>query len=187
MSKKYCLEPHNPFQCTRFPTAKFYSTWGSLEIGQVLPTTLEALKGLPHTKGYGFIKSSLVETEISNIPGNKGLLFVEGTGTRQRGDCYCWPFFGSYSKELVPGLGSKRVEKTKRVAEGVWASLSDTNDGREEGAVVEIGKWSSLATLDTIGYESRVIKSPSTSSSGYSEEKPGSELADAFKQQARSI
>jgi len=49
-------------------------------IGWILPTTLEALKGLPHTKDYGFIKSNLVASDISNILGNEGLLFVGGTG-----------------------------------------------------------------------------------------------------------
>jgi len=40
-----------------------------------------------------------------------------------------------------------------------------------------MGKWSSLAMLDVIGYEFRVIESPSTSNYSYS----GSELTDAFK------
>ena len=44
-----------------------------------------------------------------------------------------------------------------------------------------MGKWSSLVMLDVIGYEFRVIESPSTSSSSCFEEKSDSELVDAFK------
>lgn len=56
--------------------------------------------------------------------------------------------------------------------------MSDTGgSGEEEGAVVEMGEWSSLVTLDVTGYEFRVIESPSASSSSYSD----SELADAFE------
>lgn len=47
--------------------------------------------------------------------------------------------------------------------------------------VVEMGKRSSLAMLDVIGYEFRAVVSPSTNSRGCFEEKPDSELADAFK------
>lgn len=49
-----------------------------------------------------------------------------------------------------------------------------------------MGIWFSLVTLDMIGSsdfgEFRVIERPSTSSSSNTEEKPSSELADAYEQ-----
>ena len=49
-----------------------------------------------------------------------------------------------------------------------------------------MGKWFSLVTLDMIGFsvfgsEFRAIESPSTSSGSNTEEKPSSELADAYE------
>ena len=57
------------------------------------PTALEELKVLPHTKDYVFIKSSLVASDIINIPGNKGLLCIEGTGHKEKREYCCWPFY----------------------------------------------------------------------------------------------
>ena len=62
------------------PNSRMLQYLGVSGIGWILPTTLEALKGPPHTKDYGFIKSSLVASDISNIPGNERLLFIGGTG-----------------------------------------------------------------------------------------------------------
>ena len=84
------------------------------------PTTLEELKvlpHLPHTKDYGFIKSSLVASDISNILGNKGLLCIEGTGHKEKRGLLLLAFLCSHIKGLVPGLWSKRVETAEKVAE----------------------------------------------------------------------
>ena len=58
--------------------------------------------------------------------------------------------------------------------------------------IVELGKLCSLATLDIIGssgfgYEFRVLESTSIGGGGNFEVKPGSELVDAYKQQARDL
>lgn len=81
------------------------------------PTTLEELKVLPHAKDYGFIKSSLVASNISNILGNKGLLCIKGTGHKEKRGLLLLAFLCSHIKGLVPGLGSKRVETAEKVAE----------------------------------------------------------------------
>lgn len=82
-------------------------------------TTLEELKVLPHTKDYGFIKSSLVASDISNILGNKGLLCIEGTGHKEERGLLLLAFLCSHIKGLVPVLESKKVEIAEKVAEEV--------------------------------------------------------------------
>ena len=101
------------------PNNRMLQYLGVSGIGRMLLTTLEALKGLLHTKDYGFIKSSLVASDISSILGNKGLLCVEGTGHKvKRGYC-CRLLLCYHIKGLVPELGSKRVEIAEKVIEEV--------------------------------------------------------------------
>ncbi|CUS11563.1 unnamed protein product [Tuber aestivum] len=153
-------------------------------IERVLPTTAEALKEVLHTKSYCFIKPPILTSDVAKILGRTGLLFVEGEEHKMQRKLLLPAFSHAHIKALVPGFWSKGMEMTEKVAAVVRASRSSGGEG-EEGVVVEMGRWCSLATLDIIGscgfgYEFRALESASISGSSDTEEKSGSELANAY-------
>ncbi|RPA96817.1 cytochrome P450 [Choiromyces venosus 120613-1] len=154
---------------------------GAFNMERIFPTTPEMLKEVLHTKSYSFIKPPLLTKDVGNIFGTKGLLFAEGEVHKLQRKLMLPAFSHAHIKGLVPGFWSKGMEMTEKVAEVVRAS----GDGGEEGVVVEMGKWFSLATLDIIGssgfgYEFRALESASISGSDTTVENSGSELADAY-------
>ena len=86
-----------------------------------------------HTRDYSFIKSPLVANNISNVPGKKRLLFVEGSGREVRKGV---AFSHAQIKSLVPGLSLGGVGMHERVAEAAHASRSGAGGGGKEG-----GSW----------------------------------------------
>jgi len=158
---------------------------GIFNIERVFPTTPEVMKEVLHTKSYSFIKPPLLTNDIGNIIGKKGLLFAEGEEHKMQRKLLLPAFSHAHIKGLVPGFWSKGVEMTEKVAEVMRASRSGAGGNGEEGVVVEMGRWFSLVTLDIIGssgfgYEFHALESASISGSSNSEEKSGSELAEAY-------
>jgi len=158
---------------------------GIFNIERIFPTTPEVLKEVLHTKSYSFIKPPILTNDIGGILGKKGLLFTEGEEHKMQRKLLLPAFSHAHIKGLVPGFWSKGIEMTEKVAEVVRASRSGASGGGGEGVVVEMGKWFSLVTLDIIGscgfgYEFRALESASISGSSNSQEKSGSELAEAY-------
>jgi len=91
----------------------------------------------------------------------------------------------------VPGFWPKGVEMTKKVAEVVRASRTGAGSGREEGMVLEMGKWFSSAALNIIcssGFGCGFCALESAFISGSNNTGGGSSFGlGAYKQQVRGI
>jgi len=141
-------------------------------IERVFPTTPEVLKAVLYMKDYGFSKLPRVTNEIDNILGKKGLLLAKGEERKVQRKLLLPAFPHAHIKGLVSGFWPHEVEMFDNVAPV------------EEGVVVEMGEFS-LVTLNAINssslsYEFYALKSASINGSSNTEEKSGSELADAY-------
>jgi len=96
---------------------------------QLLLTMSEVLDGALHTRDYNFIKLPLVTNNISNVPGKKELLFVEGAGHEVRRGV---AFSHAQIRSLVPVLWPGGVGMPERVAEAAHVFRSGTVSGGEE-------------------------------------------------------
>jgi len=111
----------------------------------VLLTTPEVQKGVLCTRSYCFIKLPLVTNDIGNILGKKGLLLTEGGEHKVQRKLLA--AFHANIKGLVPGVWSKGVEMTEKVAEVVRASRSGARSGGGEVALISNAGYDRLFQL----------------------------------------
>jgi len=152
---------------------------GISKIERAFPATLKVLKVVLRTKDYGFSQLLLqITNEIGNILWKKEL---PSYALRVQRMLPLPAFPHVHIKRLVPGLWSNGVEMFEKVRGVMRASRNGASRGGEEGVAVEMGKWFSSVTLDTVGssgfsYEFRRLESASISGNSNTEEKSSSKL-----------
>lgn len=110
---------------------------------RLLLTSPQALSEVLNTKNYDFIKPKLVSAGIGQILGI-GVLLAEGDDHKAQRKSLMPAFHFRHIKELYPIFWSKSREMVKCIE----AELKESKDPNPH---VEVGEWSSRATLDIIG------------------------------------
>lgn len=111
---------------------------GISNIGRVFPTTLEVLKVVLHTKGYGFSKLPRVKDEIGSILEKKGQLLAKSEKCKVQRKSLLLAFLHAHIKGLLSGFWSNEVEMFKKVAGVMRASQSGASEWRRGR-----GRWRS--------------------------------------------
>lgn len=145
---------------------------GLFGVERIMPTNAKTLSEVLHHKSYLFVKPDFVRDSIGSILGLRGILFAEGDEHRHQRKLLLPAFSHSHIKNLVPTFWDISRDLAERISTVVAAA--------ENGVpVIEMGRWSSLATLDIIGragfgYEFRALET------GSEDGESKNELAQAY-------
>ncbi|KAL8832278.1 MAG: hypothetical protein Q9170_004935, partial [Blastenia crenularia] len=132
---------------------------------RLLITGPKALGEVLTTKNYDFVKPSMVRDGLGRLLG-VGVLLAEGDEHRTQRKHLMPAFAFRHIKDLYPVFWAKSSEMTKDLT-AVIRSEAGENTELAKAPVIEIGTWSSRATLDIIGlagmgHDFGAIKDPMT-------------------------
>lgn len=136
-----------------------YSMWGQ---ERLLLTTPKALGEVLVTKNYDFVKPKQLRNGLGRILG-VGILLAEGDEHKIQRKNLMPAFAFRHIKDLYPVFWSKAKEMTDGISESISKPTEQTNGFAHDeektassapndlSGTVEVGNWSSRATLDIIG------------------------------------
>lgn len=128
---------------------------GLLNNERLLITSPKALSEVLVTRNYDFEKPSQMRTALGRILG-VGILLAEGEQHKIQRRNLMPAFAFRHVKDLYPVFWSKSREAVLAMSKAIQAGVSDDVQkveatGRKGSAVIEVGAWTSRATLDIIG------------------------------------
>ena len=141
----------------------YYRNWANME--RVLLTNPKTLAEVLSVKNYEFIKPGHFREGLARILG-VGILLAEGDEHKRQRKALMPAFAFRHIKELYPVFWSKSREMVERLREASKSPVPTSEIKNAPGqdpeksaadatvhapGAVEVGKWSSRATLDIIG------------------------------------
>ena len=115
-----------------------------------MPTTPKGLAEVLVQKNYEFIKPLQVRAGIGRILG-VGVLLAEGEEHKLQRKNLAPAFAFRHVKDLYPSFWSKSCELVRAIQSATKAESKEQVTDNQPAPVVEIGQWTSRATLDIIG------------------------------------
>ncbi|KAL8675147.1 MAG: hypothetical protein Q9168_000518 [Polycauliona sp. 1 TL-2023] len=117
---------------------------------RILLTGPKALAEVLATKNYEFIKPSQIRNGLGKLLGI-GILLAEGDEHKVQRKNLMPAFAYRHIKDLYPVFWAKTSEMVKAITEYTQAQQGESQSDDDKAPIVEIGDWSSRATLDIIG------------------------------------
>ncbi|KAL9615244.1 MAG: hypothetical protein Q9167_000338 [Letrouitia subvulpina] len=117
---------------------------------RLLITTPKALGEVLVTKNYDFVKPALMRDGLGQLLG-VGILLAEGDEHKLQRKNLMPAFAYRHIKDLYPIFWSKTSEMIKAVTSAVRSQEPSPGSEVTKAPIIEVGEWSSRATLDIIG------------------------------------
>lgn len=129
---------------------RYFGLWNR---ERIMPTDAKTLQEVLHQKSYIFVKPAITRGGLAVVLGLKGILFAEGDVHRHQRKIMMPAFQHKHIKDLVTTFWSLSMYLADKIAESTRVSPDEDSEEKvnDKGKLVDMSRWTSLATLDIIG------------------------------------